>query len=424
MASTAPLTNDTGAPGAPAETAVLTRVGDPNRPGMRLGRTLFKLVYGSDPHPSDGQMAEIRRQMCAGDPLADAVVAMYAELPAGQGRQLLDQALTQGIDSIDNPPTALRDLFAHIDHEPVWLDRDKLNLACDVSHRVGLAGELVLRNLSLMGGYMGAAAAKPLVFTAQLDRRTAGRLVETSKFWIDVTTRGGLERHADGFRSAVRVRLMHAQVRAMLRQSDKWDPGWGAPINQWDAMATILEFSSIFLTGLRAIGYLFSKQEREAVIHLWRYVGYLMGVDERLLPASEADSMRALYHVTATICEPDEDTRRLGQALAHATWQFADDSFFSQRLARLEYNLRVGYTRYVLGDEAGDRLGLPRTLAKYAWPAQIPLRVGAELVRIGVPGLNRALVSLGQRARQKQFPQQVQRHRADTSFTPVTRLAR
>ncbi|MGB1221085.1 MAG: hypothetical protein ACPG43_06070, partial [Alcanivoracaceae bacterium] len=109
---------------------------------------------------------------------------------------------------------------------------------------------------------------------------------------------------------------------------------------------------------------------------------------------------------------------------ADATWQFADDSFFSQRLARLEYTLRVGYTRYVLGDEAGDRLGLPRTLAKYAWPAQIPLRVGAELVRIGVPGLNRALVSLGQRARQKQFPQQVQRHRADTSFTPVTRLAR
>lgn len=402
----------------------LTRVGDPNRPGMRIGRRLFQLLYGSDPHPSAGQMTEIRQQMCSGDPLADALVEMYASLPGGKGRALLDQALEQGIDSIDHPPAALTALFDQVDAEPIWLDRDKLALACDVSLRVGIAGELVLRNLSLMGGYMGAAAAKPLVFTAQLDKRTSGRLVETSKFWIDVTSHGGLERHGDGFKSAVRVRVMHAQVRAMLRQSDKWDAGWGMPLNQWDSMATILEFSSIFLTGLRAIGYLFTKKEREAVIHLWRYIGYLMGVDERLLPASEVDSMRALYHVTATICEPDEDTRRLGQALANATWQFADDSFFSQGLARLEYTLRAGYTRYVLGDDAGDRLGLPRTAAKFFWPAQIPLRMGAELLRMGLPGVNRALVKRGQRARREQFPQMVSRQKADTSFTPVTRLAR
>ena len=403
---------------------VLTRVGDPNRPGMKPGRLLFRLIYGTDPHPTAGQMAEIRHQMLAGDPLADAVVAMYGELPKGKGRQLLDQALEQGIDTIDNPPEALRNLFDQVDPEPIWLDHDKLNLGCDVSHRVGIAGELVLRNLSLMGGYTGAAAAKPLVFTAQLDQRTSRRLIETSKFWIDVTTRGGLSRQGDGFKSAVRVRLMHAQVRAMLRQSDKWDMAWGEPLNQWVSMATILEFSSIFLSGLRAIGYLFTKKEREAVIHLWRYVGYLMGVDERLLPANEADSMHALYHVIATICEPDEDTRKLGQALADATWQFAEDDWFSQRLAKLEYTLRAGYSRYVLGNDAGDALGLPRTMAKYFWPAQIPLRVGSELMRMAIPGATRALVKRGERARQAQFPEQVSKHKADTTFTPVTRLAR
>lgn len=406
------------------DTSVLTRVGNPRRAGMRAGRLLFRLVYGSDPQPTDGQLEEIKHQMLSGDPLADAVVALFRELPNGQGRKLLDQALEHGVDSIQAPPPALAALFSQVDAEPIWLDRAKLDLACDVSHRVGLAGDLVLRNLSLMGGYMGAAAAKPLVFTAQLDQRTARRLVETSKFWIDVTTHGGLERHADGFKSAVRVRIMHAQVRAMLRASDKWDMGWGAPLNQWDSMATILEFSSIFLTGLRAIGYLFSKQEREAIIHLWRYVGYLMGVDERLLPACEADSMRALYHVIATICEPDEDTARLGQALADATWQFAEDNGVSKALARLEYTMRVGYTRYVLGDDAGDTLGLPRTRAKYVWPAQIPLRMGAELVRISMPGLNRTLIRLGKRARRQQFPEQVARQKADTSFTPVSRLAR
>lgn len=404
--------------------ARLNRVGDPDRPGMRRGRRLFKWLLGSDPHPTPGQMASIRQAMLAGDPLADAVVAMYHRLPAGQGRKLLDQALEQGLHTFDDPPEELTALFHQIDHEPIWLDRAQLRLACEVSHRVGLAGELVLRNLSLMGGYLAAAAAKPLAFTGELDRMANRRLVETGKFWIDVTTPGGLERDRDGFKSAVRVRLMHAQVRAMLLKSDKWDPAWGHPLNQWDSMATILEFSVIFLSGLRSLGFLFSKREREAVVHLWRYVGYLMGVDERLLPACEADAMRALYQVIATIGESDEDSRRLGEALARASLQDSGDGWLAKRLGKLEYTLRAGYTRYVLGDDAGDKLGLPRTATKYVWPAQIPLRLGAELVRKSVPSVNRSLIRLGERARREQFPKRIQRLKADTSFTPVKKLAR
>ena len=166
----------------------LDRVGDPDRPGMRRGRRLFKWLLGSDPHPTPGQMASIRQAMLAGDPLADAVVALYQRLPNGEGRKLVDQALAHGIDSVEDAPDELTALFHQVDHEPIWLDRDKLQRACDVSHRVGLAGELVLRNLSLMGGYLGAAAAKPLVFTGALDRMANRRLVETGKFWIDVTT--------------------------------------------------------------------------------------------------------------------------------------------------------------------------------------------------------------------------------------------
>ena len=180
----------------------------------------------------------------------------------------------------------------------------------------------------------------------------------------------------------------------------------------------------IFLTGLRSLGFIFSKKEREAVVHLWRYVGYLMGVEERILPTCEADAMRAFYQVVATICESDDDTRKLGQALAGASLQDGGDGWAAKRMARLEYTLRAGYTRYILGDEAGDKLGLPRTAAKYVWPAQIPLRVGAELVRKSVPGANRMLVWLGAKARKDQFPKRVQRLKADTTFTPVKTLAR
>lgn len=404
--------------------ATLTRVGDHNRPSLQTGRRLYKWLLGSDPHPTDAQIEEYKRHVLMGDPLADAVVAMYKTLPAGQGRKLLDQALEQGIDTIAEPPQALVDLFAQIDHEPIWLDRDKLKLASQVSRRVGPWGELVLRNLALMGGYLGAAAAKPLVFTGQLDRMTPRRLVETGKFWMDVTSIGGLERSEEGFKSAVRVRMMHAQVRAMLLQSGKWKMEWGYPLNQADSMATILEFSSIFLTGLRALGFIFSKREREAVIHLWRYVGYLMGVEERILPTCEDDAYRAMYLAAATMPESDDDTRALGQSLANAPLQFAGDGWLAQRAARVERTLRIGYTRYVLGDKAGDKLGLPRTATKYFWPAQFPLRFGAELVRSNVPPLNSLMVKIGERLAREQFPQQVKQTQADTTFTPVSRLAR
>lgn len=405
-------------------TAGLNRVGDHRRRSLRFQRALFRVLVGSDPQPSDAQVEELKRFMVMGDPLADAVVELYGTLPGGKARALLDQALEHGIDTIDQPPPALVALFAQLDHEPIWLDRDKLRLACQVSRRVGHWGELSLRNLSLMGGYLGAAAAKPLVFTGQLEQMTPRRLVETGKFWIDVTTVGGLERFAEGFKSAVRVRVMHAHVRAMLLRSGKWDPAWGRPLNQADSMATLLEFSTIFLVGLRALGFLFTKREREAIVHLWRYVGYVMGVDERILPTCEDDANRAMYLMSATIPPSDDDTRALGTALANVPLHFAGEGWLSQRWARLERTLRTGYTRYILGDRAGDALGLPRTAAKYLWPAQVPVRLGFELVRASVPPVNRLYVRLGEHLAASQFPQQVKRTRADTSFTPVKQLAR
>jgi hypothetical protein len=90
----------------------------------------------------------------------------------------------------------------------------------------------------------------------------------------------------------------------------------------------------------------------------------------------------------------------------------------------MERIVRVGYSRYVLGDEAADTLGLPPTATKYLWPAQIPLRLGFELLRLGVPAISRTLVSHYTARGLDLFPQEVRATRADTSFTAVKQLAR
>ncbi|MDP2228340.1 MAG: oxygenase MpaB family protein [Moraxellaceae bacterium] len=408
------------------DTTIPTRVPDPETRNNWRVRLLARLLTKDKLTPSPEQLADYLPFLNQGDPLADAVVAMYHDMKPGEGRRLVDQALEHGLASLDNPPEPLRAFFAQVETVPIWLDRDKCNLACDVTRRTGWFAELSLRNVSLMGGYLAAAAAKPLVFTGQLDRMAPRRLVETGKFWVDVTTRDGMLRQNEGFKSAVRVRLMHAQVRLMLNKSGRWDAAaWGHPINQSDSMATILEFSSVFLFGLRAVGFRFTTEEREAVIHLWRYVGYLMGVDERILPASEADSLRALWLQYFTVAESDEDSRALGQALSNVPMQQAGDHPVKKVMARIETGYRSAFTRLVLGNGSGDALGLPKSPL---WTAAVlatgPAIFSLETLRRRVPGATLAAVAAGRLLHEKMLPVAIKLEKADTSFTPVRQLSR
>jgi hypothetical protein len=401
-------------------------VPDPATRNSRRVDLLGRLLSAHDLKPSPEQQQGFLPYLNKGDPLADAVIEMYHAMPAGEGRKLVDRALEQGLDAVKDAPPALLAFFRQVEEIPLWLDREKLDLACDVTRRTGWFAELSLRNVSLMGGYLAAAAAKPLVFTGQLDRMAARRLVETGKFWVDVTTRGGMERFHEGFKSAVRVRLMHAQVRYMLNQSGRWDyAAWGAPINQADSMATVLEFSTVCLLGLRALGFRFTVEEREAVVHLWRYAGYLLGVDERILPACEADSMRALWIQYMTIGDADDDTRRLGQALNGVPLQQAGDHALKKAIARIETGYRSAFSRLILGNGNGDALGLPRSLG---WTAAVvgtaPVIFSLETVRRRVPGANRLAVALGRLLHEGALPTAIRQEKADTTFTPVRALAR
>src|SRR5262245_53654114 len=62
------------------------------------------------------------------DPLADAVVEVFAQMAEKEWRQMLDVALDLGIDAVPNAPEPLRALFAQLDHVPFWVDRHQCDL--------------------------------------------------------------------------------------------------------------------------------------------------------------------------------------------------------------------------------------------------------------------------------------------------------
>lgn len=294
-----------------------------------------------------------------GDPLADALAATMETMGHREGMAMLDKALNDGIETVPNAPDALVNLFAELDRIPEWVDWDRMALGARAYQRTGMAGSLTLSAVSLMNGYHSSAAIKPLLFTGQLDKMARRRLAETGKFIAETIQVDGLRRAHSGFKSTVKVRVIHAFVRRMLLKSDRWDSQlWGLPINQADMGATNLSFSIALITGVRAIGLKLSRTEADAIIHLWRYSGYLSGVDPALLATTEEEAWYRGEVIDMMQPGHDDGSLLLAAALRSTTSERSDNAV--QNLI-MPFIMRYhdGLTRVIIGDEKSDHLATP-----------------------------------------------------------------
>ncbi|MCB9589319.1 MAG: DUF2236 domain-containing protein [Polyangiaceae bacterium] len=265
------------------------------------------------------EVDEYAHYFYATDPLADAVIDDFEELGWQRGFEMLARALDRGIDAVADAPKSLRALFRQADRVPDWVDWERVDLGARTFQRGGIHANVVLSAVSLMVAYRSSVANKPLLFTRALEQMAPRRLAETGRFVVAVCQENGLRRDAEGFKLAIRVRLMHAKVRHLIQRSPRWNAErWGAPINQANMAGTTMLFSLALVDGLRKLGFHISSREGAAVMHLWRYAGWLSGVDERLLFDDE-DSARHLYELGSMI-QPgaDEGGRALAAALSRA----------------------------------------------------------------------------------------------------------
>jgi len=312
------------------------------------------------------------------DPLAEAVMDEFSRMPESEWRALLELALAKGLDAVPHAPESLRALFHQLESIPFWVDRDRCNLggATFLRCRLGFA---VLAMLSLPIIYSWPAGNKPLALSGQLVHRASQRLKDTTRYVFAVCQPDGLSRSSEGFAMTVRVRLIHAQVRRLLLDSGQWrSEAWGAPINQCHMAGTNLMFSVGVLDGLTRLGYRFERVEREALIHLWRYAGYLLGVEHELLIADEFEGHRLLDLMFAFEPQPDDDSRALVDALMQTSYTYVRN-FRPGRWCSV--NLCYGISRALIGDEQAAALRYPKTPWKWLVPAIRPATWLVETAR-------------------------------------------
>ena len=262
------------------------------------------------------------------------------------------------------------------------MDRERVALGTRTVLRHGPDAMCALSAV-LMSGYLTVNATKPLVMTGALTEMAGKRLDATARFTMDVYTSRDMLRSSAGFKTTVRVRIMHALVRASLLRAPRWriDP-WGIPINQRDMVATHLQFSMSYLGAVRALGRIDTKEEQDAVLHLWRYVSYLLGVRDELVPKTYREGLELVAIFNATEDGPDADGVALAEAL---TRNWLEGPVAQGPYGDLVGRFLIGFCRYFLGAREADSLELPDTAWKFAAPLVAAVSLPLELTQLALP---------------------------------------
>jgi len=236
-----------------------------------------------------------------GDPLADAAMLSMADFEPAKSHRLINAGMEQDDDGMREAPDSLREFFGELDRpSPFEFDPARAAVGARAFYKysdlffVGLVLDSLVTGLS-------EGLSKGFYITG----RTAGnlrRVRQNTRQLIEITLPGGLERHGDGWKLTVRIRLIHAQVRQLLLRSGEWDvPVEGVPLHMAHMALAATGFSAIQLQSARKLGVPLTEEESDGFMHIWRYATWLLGVPEELLFSSEAEALH--LREVAKACE-------------------------------------------------------------------------------------------------------------------------
>lgn len=355
-------------------------------------RQQWQKFFKIEPSLPDEQIRQFANSYYDADPVAERFIEeVYLPRGQSQGRAMVEQALAGGCSAVPDAPDSLRALFAEMEQRPSWLNEEQLALGAKVFRRFGthmysFAGAITLE------GYRENSVAKPLAMTGAYTGESANRrFLETAAFWIDVSSPGALSFGAQGMKTALRVRLMHVFVRARLARHPSWNvDAWGVPISQGDALLTLMGGSFLPGFGLRLLGYRTSKEEILAMMHFWRYVGHLVGVQPRWYPTSIREALGLCYVAAVKgVRGSGDDGVGLAQSYLQSYAPRPGDALSTKLKKYWEHGIQRGYVSWFLPPQTHDFYRLPKAGLWWIHPLlQLPVVYLRETVRKNIEAVD------------------------------------
>jgi len=306
-----------------------------------------------------------------------------SELPRNNPRSGKVQDSNVHSEAPDPPKNPPRDLYAILeDHAktdetlerfwrevntvPDWVDWDQIQRGQDVFYRYGGANLTGLAYQSLLGGMGAARVTETLARTGGFSTKVArGRLFETTQHILQCTkSLESMQPGGEGWKSTIRVRLLHAAVRNRIMKLAQSKPGyydlenWGVPINDLDSMATISTFSaSLIWLSLPRQGIFVLEQEIIDYVALWRYIGYVIGSPTEPWFSTPAKAKAVMESLFYNEVKPTGTSKIMANNIIKSL-QYQPPGYASA-------DFLVASARWLNGNELSDALGLPRPSAYY-----------------------------------------------------------
>ena len=293
-----------------------------------------------------------------GDPDADALMDELSTLPPGEASDLIQAGMDNDQDILCDAPPTVRAFFDKLDNPPDWVDYSAFTPGIRMFHR---------NSKLILGAFVGGTLvegfstniSKSFFITGRLRDQGVRRLKQNNRHMIEIFMPNGLERDGDGLKLSVRVRLVHAQLRHLLKTSDDWDmEAWGFPISAAHLGFAITAFSARLLTHMKNLGAVIrNEEERRSFMSVWRYAGYLMGIPETILFHTEEDALRLF--LIGGMCEPRPELESIAMAnsLVNSAPLVIGIEDPGERRSLAKYVFSV--SRALIGNQLADELMYP-----------------------------------------------------------------
>lgn len=269
-----------------------------------------------------------------GDPLGDRVVAALAAEGALQNMHDLLGIVREKAARGDADCMAF---IAHCNSVPDWADFAAMEkgqrLIASYAPFMGIS----LFAGSLVGGAVFQKMALVTAMTGMLSGSATQRLTETTAMVTRMAFPGAIAPGGKSHEVLARVRLLHSAIRRFLVDSGRYSHPSEVPVNQQDLAITLGLFGYLNLRSLMQLGIRLERDEIDSFILLWRYAGHVLGIDEKLLPASVEEQQAFFLASLRHQAKPDKLTEQTRCILDDVAQQ-----------ARRDLKLPYGITRTFL----------------------------------------------------------------------------
>lgn len=298
------------------------------------------------------------RHTTLGDPAADAVVDDLAAMGCEERwHEIIGGAILNHGTPPEGTPESLRSLVAQADVQPDWYDPDFAMLASRAFIR---NAEVVLAALStgaIVEGF-STLISKSFRIRGRVMLNGVRRLKQNLLQLVEQYLPGGVAPGGDGWRLSLRIRLVHAQARKLVRLSREWDePTHGLPLSAAHMLLGAAAFSGRLMQHVAALGGDFSAEERQAYVHVWRYSALTMGIPPAITFHDEASAVHAFE--MGALCEPppDDDGIIMANSIINSTPLVL--GFVEPAARRREAGRFYQMSRELIGDGLADALRYP-----------------------------------------------------------------